>query len=140
MLPHRGEVERPVQAQGPGERPPLLGEVEAPGVGVHAGAPARQSPFGVGGECTPGSDDAQQVGLRRLDPAADARALRAREASRRRAYRVRRLGPPAHGSPGSPSAAGDVPSVSLWMSIRQPVSRAARRAFWPSLPMASDSW
>jgi hypothetical protein len=26
------------------------------------------------------------------------------------------------------------------MSIRQPVSRAASRAFWPSLPMASDSW
>ena len=26
------------------------------------------------------------------------------------------------------------------MSTRQPVSRAARRAFWPSLPIASDSW
>src|SRR5204862_27525 len=26
------------------------------------------------------------------------------------------------------------------MSIRQPVRRAARRAFWPSLPIASDSW
>ena len=26
------------------------------------------------------------------------------------------------------------------MSIRQPVSRAASRAFCPSLPMASDSW
>ncbi len=26
------------------------------------------------------------------------------------------------------------------MSIRQPVSLAARRTFWPSLPMASDSW
>jgi hypothetical protein len=26
------------------------------------------------------------------------------------------------------------------MSMRQPVRRAARRAFWPSLPMASDSW
>ncbi len=31
-------------------------------------------------------------------------------------------------------------SVSGRMSIRQPVSRAARRAFWPSLPIASDSW
>ena len=30
--------------------------------------------------------------------------------------------------------------VSLLMSTRQPVRRAARRAFWPSLPMASDSW
>jgi hypothetical protein len=26
------------------------------------------------------------------------------------------------------------------MSIRQPVRRAARRAFWPSRPMASVSW
>ena len=28
----------------------------------------------------------------------------------------------------------------LLMSMRQPVSLLARRAFWPSLPMASDSW
>ena len=33
-----------------------------------------------------------------------------------------------------------VPSVSGRMSIRQPVSFAASRAFWPSRPMASDSW
>ena len=26
------------------------------------------------------------------------------------------------------------------MSIRQPVSFAASRAFWPSLPIASESW
>ncbi len=31
-------------------------------------------------------------------------------------------------------------SVSGRMSIRQPVSRAASRAFCPSLPIASDSW
>ncbi|MEY9942437.1 hypothetical protein ABH932_007226 [Streptacidiphilus sp. MAP5-52] len=36
--------------------------------------------------------------------------------------------------------AASSPSVSGRMSIRHPVSRAARRAFWPSLPMASDSW
>jgi hypothetical protein len=30
--------------------------------------------------------------------------------------------------------------VSDWMSIFQPVSRAARRAFRPSLPIASASW
>ena len=28
----------------------------------------------------------------------------------------------------------------LLMSMCQPVRRAARRAFWPSLPMASESW
>jgi len=31
-------------------------------------------------------------------------------------------------------------SVSGRMSIFQPVRRAARRAFWPSLPIASESW
>lgn len=31
-------------------------------------------------------------------------------------------------------------SASDLMSMRQPVSRAASRAFWPSLPIASDSW
>ena len=30
-------------------------------------------------------------------------------------------------------------AVSERMSMRQPVSRAASRAFWPSRPMASDS-
>ena len=30
--------------------------------------------------------------------------------------------------------------VSDLMSMCQPVRRAARRAFWPSLPMASESW
>ena len=35
---------------------------------------------------------------------------------------------------GSATAASDL------MSIRQPVSRAASRAFCPSLPMASDNW
>lgn len=31
-------------------------------------------------------------------------------------------------------------AASETMSIRQPVSFAARRAFWPSLPIASESW
>src|SRR6267378_3279211 len=31
-------------------------------------------------------------------------------------------------------------AASLLISIRQPVSRAANRAFCPSLPIASDSW
>lgn len=46
---------------------------------------------------------------------------------------------PVYSPPRLRSASGDA-SVSGRMSMRQPVSRAARRAFWPSLPMASDSW
>ena len=37
------------------------------------------------------------------------------------------------------SAEDQAGAVSERMSIRQPVSRAASRAFWPSRPMASDS-
>lgn len=40
-----------------------------------------------------------------------------------------------------PARSASAPAgVSGRMSIRQPVSRAARRAFCPSFPMASDSW
>ena len=45
------------------------------------------------------------------------------------------------GSP--PTRAGaqfDSRIESGWMSIFAPVSFAARRAFWPSLPIASESW
>jgi hypothetical protein len=38
------------------------------------------------------------------------------------------------------SASSAANSVSERMSIRHPVRRAARRAFWPSRPIASDSW
>src|SRR6185369_462297 len=39
----------------------------------------------------------------------------------------------------SAAAFASATDTSLRMSIRQPVSRAARRAFWPSRPMASES-
>ena len=54
-------------------------------------------------------------------------------------------------SPGTDNGAGSVPSPSNWastsrrfsssllMSIFQPVSLAARRTFWPFLPMANES-
>jgi hypothetical protein len=42
-------------------------------------------------------------------------------------------------SAAAPGACGST-AVSDRMSIRQPVSFAANRAFWPSLPIASESW
>ena len=153
VVPHRGDVERSDQAQGPGERPSLLGQVDAPEVEVHAGPATRQPAGGIGGESAPRSDDTQQVRLRRLAPAAHARALRAREASRPRAYRLRgarlhtaapalrptvpaprlptvpALRVPALRLPVATGHPAGWPSVSLWMSMRQPVSRAASRAF-----------
>jgi hypothetical protein len=56
--------------------------------------------------------------------------MRARPA---RTPRGPELRPPAQASEGSGSVSGR-------MSIRQPVRRAASRAFCPSLPIASDSW
>ena len=66
----------------------------------------------------------------------------------RPAYRAFAPAPPVVGpaagsvviSGDAEAAAGPVSPVSGLMSIRQPVSRAASRAFCPSLPIASDSW
>src|SRR6185437_14634692 len=94
-----------------------------------------------------GCDDPHQDRPRRLGPAAHAGALR----------HMNRPSPGAIGlvnhtaSLSRPHFATGQASVSWaagsgsWtvsgrMSIRQPVSLAASRAFWPSLPMARDSW
>ena len=96
---------------------------------MHGGTSTRQTAAGVGDQAAPFRDDTQQGGLRRPFPATHAGAHRARLASRWGVYRVRRI---YDGSAGA--------SVSLWMSMRHPVSRAASRAFWPSLPIARLSW
>jgi hypothetical protein len=71
-------------------------------------------------------DDPQQIDFLRLPAAPDAGTDGA-------GHDVQ----PSHVPPGA-QASGV--SVSERMSIRQPVSRAASRAFCPSRPMASDSW
>ena len=61
---------------------------------------------------------------------------------RPRGPRNRHLGDGRLGDGGSASAAAAFASAtetSLRMSIRQPVRRAASRAFWPSRPIASES-
>jgi len=47
--------------------------------------------------------------------------------------------PPHRYAPAGASGAAAACDSDL-MSMRQPVSRAASRAFWPSFPIASDSW
>ena len=49
-----------------------------------------------------------------------------------------RLTEPTAVSPGRDQSSSRIESG--WISMRAPVSLAARRAFWPSLPMASESW
>jgi len=139
VVTYGATVERSRQAQGPGERSALVGEVDAARVGVHGRAPSRQTSGGVGDQprCgpVPHRDDAQQGGLRRRGPAPHAGAHRTPRTGRGRCYRARR----ARGGSPAPGRA-TTHSASLWMSIRQPVRRAARRAFCPSLPIASESW
>src|SRR5207253_5206393 len=84
-------------------------------VQVEVGAAARGAAGGIQmGGSVGGSDQAYQGALGPLLPAADA-------------------GP--HGRWRCHSE-----WASPLMSTRQPVSLAARRAFWPSRPMASESW
>ena len=124
-------------AQGPREAPAPLGQVEAGDDRVQVGAPAGQPVRRVGHDGTVAGHDPQQLGRGRAPRQPDAGADRRAQA-----------GPVPPGAAGSADGAAAAPgapaavtrSTSGRMSIRQPVSRAASRAFWPSLPMASDSW
>ena len=66
-----------------------------------------------------------RTGLRHISP-------RRINSARKRMGRIRR----DQDGPDTMAGSG---AASLRMSIRQPVSRAANRAFCPSLPMANDS-
>ena len=81
---------------------------------------------------------------RRAPGARQAAVARARQRGVRAAPAVgedRGAAAAASPPPRSPSScSSSANSVSERMSIRQPVSRAASRAFWPSRPIASESW
>ena len=145
--PHQGVVERPGQAQGPGERSPTLGEVEAGGRGVEVRPSAGLPCLKVGEQDSVDGNQAQQVGLGGLDPAPDTRADGTRGTHRRSDV----VESTASGQASSPpwatavsasvtGSSGTTGAASERMSIRQPVRRAASLAFWPSLPIASESW
>jgi len=135
-----GRIERSVVPQRPGQCPPTFGEGQAAEVWMQVStAPWQPSPP-VGDEHAVDRYDPKEVGLRRSPPAADTRAHRGGAMSKRRVYS-------SVGYPTSPPAAAGCAAVSLaggsasdLMSIRQPVRRAASRAFCPSLPIASESW
>jgi hypothetical protein len=123
----RGGVERGRHAQRTREGLPPLGQLQAGQVRVQMGAPPGQPASRVRHQDAVAGDDAQQLGRVGALPAPDAGA-------------DRRAQTELSASPTGAGAAGGSRVTSGRMSMRQPVSRAASRAFWPSLPIASESW
>jgi hypothetical protein len=76
------------------------------------------------------------TGQTRAGGAAEAAAARVKPTKRPDYSGAWAVGPPLDETAGSSAET----TASDLMSMRQPVSLAASLAFWPSLPIASDSW
>lgn len=140
--------------EGSGEGPPPDGEVQTGDVGVEPCPTTRQALARIGGgrgvtTVIRHRDDAQQgrPAIPSTTPDAGPHGTHGGgvglesspvDLHQSSPYRPRtRHAPGWPGTATPPLASG---ALSGRMSMRQPVSLAARRAFWPSLPMASDSW
>lgn len=143
-FPHERQIKRARDLEGPWERLTPLCQVETLGRRVQmrptAGCPMR----GIREDTSSGNRHPQQAGRTVSFPTPDTGAfltfLRARVCSLDHCSSG--CGDDSVDRPRDQSTFSSprVTSVSGLMSIRQPVSRAARRAFCPSLPIASDSW
>ncbi len=111
-------VEGSGHAQCSSEGPATEGRRHARVRVMHPRAPTRKDGLLVSDEHTVPLDDPQQGGSRGTHAASHARSNS------------------FHPTPGQASSRIE----SGWMSIFAPVSLAASRAFWPSLPIARDSW
>ena len=147
-LKHLIEIDRSRKAQGPGERRPAPRDVVAVLVGVQPDAAPRHALVAVehhdASAVVLARHQTQQDGPIPLTTTTHARALRWPMFSRSHVSPVRKHHRRALGRDQSTSSGWGVISpsggTSEWMSMRHPVSLAASRAFWPSLPMASESW
>ncbi len=144
-LPDGAGIRWRAAAQRTSEGPTTHGEVEARGIRVQPSAAPRTTALGVrqedGGAVRSGPEDHSQECRPAIRPTTpDARSHRLGGPG------SRPVGPHEStayaGSGASPASteAGRAPSVSERMSMRQPVSLAANRAFCPSRPIARDSW
>lgn len=146
----RRQVRRCCKAQRPRERPTPLREVEATTVAVQVCTPPGQPAADVGDNltCSPGAfrlgsklggvndcHDTKQVGLVRTRSATHAGTRDSPTCHTQVHQTVYRVYLPT-----AESGVTARSPESGRMSIRHPVSRAANRAFCPSLPIASDSW
>jgi len=144
QFPHEREVQRPRDLEGPWERFPPLGEVETSGRRVQVRPTAGCPTTGIREDKSSGHRHPQQIGRTGPFPTPDTgtllNLLRARVCSLDHCSSG--CGDDSVDRPRDQSTFSSprVTSVSGRMSIRQPVSRAARRAFCPSLPMARESW
>ena len=141
----RGVVGRRAAAQRAPERPAADGEVEARDDRVQRGATPRSTALGVRHDdrdaVRAGPEDHSQEcrpAIRPTTPDAGAHRVPGPESSPVGPHQSTAYG--RWGASSVRSGAAAAPSVSGRMSIRQPVSLAASRAFWPSRPMASESW
>ena len=140
-----GRVERPGNAERSRKCPPLVCTLEATHLAVEVGATTRQAGEAVRDASILDHNDAQQLGFFRARTAPHTGAGRQRRTELRQLYRAAPLAGPASllGAPpagsGTPSPSTSSGAMSDRMSMRQPVNRAASRAFWPSLPMARES-
>ena len=103
-------------------------ERETAGIGMQVRASSRQSTASVDDSATVDRDDPQELGLRHPGSAPHTGADRSEAKPLGRVYRFR---PPRHpaGSAVGSAPVGPSSSASEWMSMRQPVRRAASRAF-----------
>ena len=143
--------------QGPPERSAALGGVQACRVEMHGRTTTATPVIGIGddgeGATVLGHDHSQQNGPEIAFPASHAGSHRPhwgpgseRGSGEPVTGRCQSSAPPTVGMTRPPvgTRARAHRAGEGWtsgrMSIRQPVSLAASRAFWPSLPMARDSW
>jgi len=144
---NRSRVERTSDTERASPCSPRSRGFDAVAGAVHPRAPARKSGRSIHHDNPIARHDPRERGARSPLAAAEAGSdgfhvtppwlLRVPHAdSSLRTRRVLRCGAKINFQPLSHSSMTE----SGWISIFAPVSFAARRAFWPSLPMASDNW
>ena len=138
-------VELAFEPQRPVKRAPSHGESQAAGVGMQIRTAPWQLSSPVDDECAINRYYPKEVGFRRAEPAAHTGAHRNEALPSGKVYLsgCYRPSPPAAAALSLPASAvaatACTGSASERMSMRQPVRRAASRAFCPSLPIARES-
>lgn len=135
------EIHHTLHPQRPAQSPGSFRPIETLLGGVHMSTSPRQSTREVRNDLARLCHDPDERCRIVPDPTPDAHAKEPDRGDRRRVYPSDHRAQSTDGAGGTsePISAASDTVVSGRMSMRQPVSRAARRAFWPSRPMARES-